>query len=96
MVNNAGIQRIRSSFDEVTLRDWEDIMAVNATGVFLGAKSVVGTMKTQRGGSIVNMSSISGLVGMSANAGYAGSKGAVRIFTKYLAVQLGEYGIRAI
>ena len=95
LVNNAGIQRIRSSFDEVTLRDWEDIMAVNATGVFLGAKSVVGTMKTQRGGSIVNMSSISGLVGMSANAGYAGSKGAVRIFTKYLAVQLGEYGIRA-
>ena len=52
-------------------------------------------MKTQRGGSIVNMSSISGLVGISANAGYAGSKGAVRIFTKYLAVQLGEYGIRA-
>ena len=95
LVNNAGIQRIRSSFDEVTLRDWEDIMAVNATGVFLGAKSVVGTMKTQRGGSIVNMSSISGLVGMSANAGYAGSKGAVRIFTKYLAVQLGGYGIRA-
>ncbi|GIT59195.1 MAG: hypothetical protein Ct9H300mP19_11430 [Dehalococcoidia bacterium] len=61
------------------MRDWEDIRAVNATGVFLGAKSVVGTMKTQRGGSIVNMSSISGLVGMSANAGYAGSKGAVRI-----------------
>tara|TARA_B100000029_G_scaffold168695_1_gene164883 strand:- start:7663 stop:8415 length:753 start_codon:yes stop_codon:yes gene_type:complete len=95
LVNNAGIQRIRSSFDEVTLGDWEDIMAVNATGVFLGAKSVIEPMKTQQGGSIVNMSSISGLVGISANAGYAGSKGAVRIFTKYLAVQLGEYGIRA-
>ena len=94
LVNNAGIQRIRTSFDEVTLDDWEDIMAVNATGVFLGAKSVVETMKAQRAGSIVNMSSISGLVGISSNAGYAGSKGAVRIFTKYLAVQLGSYGIR--
>ncbi len=41
------------------------------------------------------MSSISGLVGGSANAGYAGSKGAVRVFTKYLAIQLGKYGIRA-
>ena len=95
LVNNAGIQRIRPSFDEVTLDDWEAIMAVNATGTFLGAKSVVETMKAQRAGSIVNISSISGLVGGSANAGYAGSKGAVRIFTKYLAIQLGQYSIRA-
>ena len=95
LVNNAGIQRSRASFDEVTLDDWEAIMAVNATGVFLGAKAVVATMKSQRAGSIVNMSSISGLVGGSANAGYAGSKGAVRIFSKYLAVQLGKYGVRA-
>jgi NAD(P)-dependent dehydrogenase (short-subunit alcohol dehydrogenase family) len=95
LVNNAGIQRIRSSFDEVTLEDWEAIMAVNATGVFLGAKAVVDTMKEKRAGSIVNMSSISGLIGGSANAGYAGSKGAVRIFTKYLAIQLGKYGIRS-
>lgn len=95
LVNNAGIQRSRASFDEVTLDDWEAIMAVNATGVFLGAKAVAATMKSQRAGSIVNMSSISGLVGGSANAGYAGSKGAVRIFSKYLAVQLGKYGVRA-
>lgn len=95
LVNNAGIQRIRPSFDKVTLEDWEAIMAVNATGVFLGAKAVAETMKDQHAGSIVNMSSTSGLVGGSANAGYAGSKGAVRIFTKYLAIQLGKYGIRA-
>lgn len=95
LVNNAGIQRVRPSFDQVTLDDWEAIMAVNATGVFLGAKAVVETMKARRAGSIVNMSSISGLVGGSANAGYAASKGAVRIFTKYLAVQLGKHGIRA-
>lgn len=95
LVNNAGIQRIRGSFDEVTLEDWEAIMAVNATGVFLGAKAVVEHMKSRRAGSIVNMSSISGLIGGSANAGYAGSKGAVRIFSKYLAIQLGPFGIRS-
>lgn len=95
LVNNAGIQRIRPSFEHVSLDDWEAIMAVNATGVFLGAKAVLEPMKTQQAGSIVNMSSISGLVGGSANAGYAGSKGAVRIFTKYLAIQLGKHGIRA-
>jgi NAD(P)-dependent dehydrogenase (short-subunit alcohol dehydrogenase family) len=95
LVNNAGIQRIRSSFDEVTLDDWETIMEVNATGAFLGAKAVAGTMKAKRAGSIINMSSTSGLVGGSVNAAYAASKGAVRIFTKYLAIQLGQYGIRA-
>jgi NAD(P)-dependent dehydrogenase (short-subunit alcohol dehydrogenase family) len=95
LVNNAGIQRSRASFDEVSLDDWEAIMAVNATGAFLGAKSVVKTMKDKRAGSIVNISSISGLVGVSANAGYAASKGAVRIFSKYLAIQLGPYGVRS-
>ena len=95
LVNNAGIQRSRNSFDDVTLDDWEAIMAVNATGVFLGAKAVVETMKSRRSGSIVNMSSISGLIGGSSNAGYAGSKAAVRVFSKYLAIQLGPFGIRS-
>ena len=95
LVNNAGIQRSRASFDEVTLDDWEAIMAVNATGVFLGAKAVVETMKSRRTGSIVNMSSTSALVGNSSNAAYAGSKGVVRIFSKYLAMQLGSHGIRS-
>ena len=95
LVNNAGIQKSRQSFNEVTLEDWTSIMAVNATGVFLGAKAVTDTMQAQRYGSIINMSSTSGLVGASANAAYAGSKGAVRIFTKYLALQLGKFGIRA-
>ena len=86
LVNNAGIQRIRSSFDEVTLRDWEDIMTVNATGVFLGAKSVVGPMKTQRGGSIVNMASLSShLLGVPDRAAYTATKAAVIGITKSVA-----------
>jgi NAD(P)-dependent dehydrogenase (short-subunit alcohol dehydrogenase family) len=95
LVNNAGIQIARRSFFEVTLDDWEKVMAVNATGVFLGSKALAPVMRAQRSGSIVNISSISGLVGISASAGYAASKGAVRIFTKYLAVQLAPYHVRA-
>ncbi len=95
LVNNAGIQIARPSFDEVTLDDWERVMAVNATGVFLGAKAASPVMKQQRSGSVVNISSISGMVGISASAGYAASKGAVRIFTKYLAIQMAPYGVRA-
>lgn len=95
LVNNAGIQIARPSFFEVTADDWEKIMAVNSTGVFLGSKAAAPLMRDQRSGSIVNISSISGLVGISASAGYAASKGAVRIFTKYLAIQLAPYNVRA-
>lgn len=95
LVNNAGIQIARPSFLEVTLADWEKVMAVNSTGVFLGARAVAPLLKEQRSGSIVNISSISGLVGISASAGYAASKGAVRVFTKYLAIQLAPFNVRA-
>jgi len=94
LANIAGIQIRRGSIDEVTLEDWERIMAVNATGVFLGTKAVLEPMKQNGGGSIVNMASMSGIVGISANAGYAASKGAVRAFNKYAAIQLAKYGIR--
>lgn len=95
LVNNAGIQIARPSFFEVTEDDWDKVMAVNATGVFLGSKAAAPLMREQRSGSIVNISSISGLVGISASAGYAASKGAVRIFTKYLAIQLAPFSVRA-
>ncbi|MBM3959984.1 MAG: glucose 1-dehydrogenase [SAR202 cluster bacterium] len=95
LVNNAGIAIARPSFFEVTPSDWEKTMAVNSTGVFLGARAVAPLMKERRSGSIVNISSISGLVGISASAGYAASKGAVRVFTKYLAIQLAPFNVRA-
>ena len=94
LANIAGIQIPRPSLQEVTLDDWERIMAVNATGMFLGTKAVMEPMKRNGGGSIVNMCSMSGIVGISSNAGYAASKGAGRAFTKYAAIQLAKFGIR--
>ena len=94
LANIAGIQIRRRCLEEVTLDDWERIMAVNATGVFLGTKAVMEPMKRNGSGSIVNMASMSGIVGISSNAGYAASKGAVRAFNKYAAIQLAKYGVR--
>jgi NAD(P)-dependent dehydrogenase (short-subunit alcohol dehydrogenase family) len=70
-------------------------MDVNATGVFLGTKYAVGQMRQTGGGSIVNISSIMGFVGgEGGHPAYHASKGAVRIFTKAMAVQYGPEGIR--
>src|SRR5260370_4760743 len=67
---------------EQTLEQWNQVMAINATGVFLGTKAAVPAMMRAGGGSIVNISSICGIVGSHANAAYHASKGAVRIFSK--------------
>ena len=77
-----------------TLESWNRIMEVNATGVFLGTKSVIPAMQRAGGGSIINISSICGIVGSFANAAYHASKGAVRIFSKSAAVQYAKDQIR--
>jgi NAD(P)-dependent dehydrogenase (short-subunit alcohol dehydrogenase family) len=77
-----------------TLESWNRIMEVNATGVFLGTKSVIPAMQRAGGGSIINISSICGIVGSFANAAYHASKGAVRIFTKSAAIQYAKDQIR--
>ncbi len=77
-----------------TLESWNRIMEVNATGVFLGTKSVIPAMQRAGGGSIVNISSICGIVGSFANAAYHASKGAVRIFSKSAAIQYAKDQIR--
>jgi NAD(P)-dependent dehydrogenase (short-subunit alcohol dehydrogenase family) len=79
---------------EQTLESWNQIMEVNSTGVFLGTKSIIPTMQRGRGGSIVNISSICGIVGSFANAAYHASKGAVRIFSKSAALQYAKDQIR--
>ncbi len=79
---------------EQTLESWNRIMAVNATGVFLGTKSVIPAMQRAGGGSIINISSICGIVGSFANAAYHASKGAVRIFSKSAAIQYAKDQIR--
>ena len=95
LVNNAGVSGDSPEIDELDFDGWNRIMDVNATGVFLGTKYAVEQMVQTGGGSIVNISSIAGLVGGDGDhPAYHASKGAVRIFTKAIAVQYGTQGIR--
>jgi NAD(P)-dependent dehydrogenase (short-subunit alcohol dehydrogenase family) len=92
LVNNAGIIR-RFSIEETTREVWDEVMAVNSTGVFLGTKYAIPAMRQAGGGSIVNISSISGIIAIGAPA-YNASKGAVRVFTKVTAVEHARDKIR--
>ncbi|MCI0844387.1 MAG: SDR family NAD(P)-dependent oxidoreductase, partial [Chloroflexi bacterium] len=94
LVNNAGIWR-RGHVLETSSEQWDDIMNVNAKGVFLGTKAAIPEMRKAGGGSIINISSTAGLVGSKTSAAYSASKGAVRIFTKSTAIQYAAEGIRA-
>jgi len=91
LVNNAGIVR-RTSIEDTSAEEWDLVMDVNAKGVFLGTKAAIPEMRKAGGGSIVNISSISGMVASS--GAYNASKGAVRIFTKSAAIQYAKEGIR--
>ena len=94
LVNNAGTVAFVPR-DEATVEDWDRQMDVNAKGVFLGTKAVIPEMRREGGGSIVNISSISGNVGQqNIHPGYNASKGAVRLLTKSTAVQYASEGIR--
>ena len=94
LVNNAGISA-RGSIEETTVAEWDRVMDINAKGVFLGTRQVIPEMRKAGGGSIINISSQLGLVGMSESSPqYQASKGAVRIFTKSAAVQYAAEGIR--
>ena len=79
---------------EQSLENWNQIMDVNATGTFLGTKYAIPAMIRAGGGSIVNISSICGIVGSHANAAYHASKGAVRILSKSAAIQYASNGVR--
>ncbi len=93
LVNNAAIIRTERVL-ETTERIWDDVMSVNAKGVFLGTKSAIPEMRKVGGGSIVNISSGAGITGSQQNAAYHASKGAVRIFTKAAAIQYAKDNIR--
>jgi len=93
LVNNAGIARV-SSVEDTSEAEWDLVMGINAKGVFLGTKAAIPAMRKAGGGSIVNISSIAGLVGGRTTA-YAASKGAVRLLTKSTAIQYATEGIRA-
>lgn len=93
LVNNAGILIDAPLIQETSEAEWDNVMAVNAKGVFLGIKTAAVKMRQSNGGSIVNISSISGMVSVGVPA-YCASKGAVRVFTKSAAIEYAEYGIR--
>ena len=93
LINNAGIV-ISKPNEETTVEDWDITMAVNSTGVFLGCKTVVDAMDKAGGGSIVNISSIYGIIGAPNAAAYQASKGAVRMLTKSCAVDFAQFNIR--
>jgi len=93
LVNNAGICRV-ASIEETTEEDWDRVMAVNLKGVFLCSRAVMGIMKRQRSGRIVNMGSLAGKVGgVATGAHYAASKAGVICFTKSLAKELAPFGV---
>lgn len=93
LVNNAGIVRT-APFAETTLDDYMAVINVNQVGVFLGMRSVIPAMTAAGGGSIVNISSIDGLIAMPMVVGYVSSKFAVRGMTKVAALELAGLGIR--
>jgi NAD(P)-dependent dehydrogenase (short-subunit alcohol dehydrogenase family) len=86
LVNNAGIGLGGSVF-EMTLADFRRQTAVNVDGVFLGCKHAIPLMRQGGGGSVINMSSVAGLQGSPNLAGYCATKGAVRLFTKAVAME---------
>jgi NAD(P)-dependent dehydrogenase (short-subunit alcohol dehydrogenase family) len=94
LVNNAGISGSGED-DTLGTEAWDRLMAVNSRGVFLGTKFAVPEMQKAGGGSIINLSSISGVVGQDGiHVAYNASKGAVRTLTKAVAVQYGRDNIR--
>lgn len=93
LINNAGVSG--SDPDRLSMETWDQQMSINAKGVFLGLRTILPIMQQQKAGSIVNISSISGIVGQSfVHMGYNAAKGAVRTMTKTVAVQYAQDGIR--
>jgi cyclopentanol dehydrogenase len=92
LINNAGIFPPFLGIEKTSKEAWDQVIAINLTGVFLGCKVVTPHMKKD-GGSIVNISSIAGIHG-GAGVAYCASKGGVRLITKDLAVELAKYNIR--
>ena len=93
LVNKAGIYQ-RANVEETSSADWDRMLAINGRGVFLGTKAVIPAMRASGGGSIVNISSVAGIIGSAGSTAYNASKGAVRLLTKSTAVQYARENIR--
>ncbi|MFF2179079.1 SDR family NAD(P)-dependent oxidoreductase [Lysinibacillus sp. NPDC058147] len=93
LFNNAGIYIIKP-MAEIELAEWNRLMSINVTGVFLGMKHIMPLMAKQNKGSVINASSIAGLTGAAGHVLYGASKGAVRIMTKDAAMEYADAGVR--
>lgn len=93
LVNNAGIVK-QNSIEATSLEEYRQTIHINQDGVFLGMKYVLPSMKKAENGSIINISSIAGIVGGANNLAYTASKFAVRGMTKAAAAEFAEFGIR--
>lgn len=96
VVNNAGVPPVAVPINKLKLADWNRIIAINLTGTFLGIKHGMNAMLKSGGGSIINISSIEGFVGVPTGGPYNASKGGVRAMTKAAALDAtsNDYNIR--
>ena len=96
LVNNAGVTSPKTggSIQNTSLDDFNRIVSINQTGVFLGMKTVLPSMRRAGGGSIINISSVSGLIGKEHTIAYTASKFAVRGMSKVAAIEYGPHNIR--
>jgi 3alpha(or 20beta)-hydroxysteroid dehydrogenase/cyclopentanol dehydrogenase len=93
LVNNAGMANI-TAFDQLSEAMWGKEISINLTGPFLGVQAAVPALRRSSRGAIVNISSVSGIVGTPPAAAYAASKGGLRALTKELAMELAPDNIR--
>jgi len=94
LVNNAGINPIWRTIEKTSLADWQAIIDVNLTGTFLCCKHIGGAMAAHGAGSVINLSSVAGHVGLVRSAPYCASKGGVELLTKALALEWATHGVR--
>lgn len=92
LVNNAGVDPIFKVIDRTSLEEWKHIIDINLTGLFLCCKYLGGAMK--EGGSVINVSSVAGHVGLVRSVPYCASKGGAELMTKALAIDWASRGVR--
>ncbi|MBV9654837.1 MAG: glucose 1-dehydrogenase [Acetobacteraceae bacterium] len=94
LVNNAGVNPIYRGIEKTSLADWTNIVGTNLTGVFLCCKYLGGLMAERGTGSVINISSVAGHVGLKRSVPYCAAKGGVELLTKALAIDWAEKGVR--
>ena len=94
LVNNAGVSGPTKPVEDVTDEEWAHTLGVNVTAQFYMVRRAVPLFRRQGGGSVINISSVAGRLGMPLRVPYSTSKYAVRGLTDVLAVELGEIGVR--